>query len=141
MEVALTSPLLAAGVLPVQVVLRRLLGTPPSQHAGFESNAAPIVIHPRITTPIVGATSSRINIRVTPSARERQRPVLVLNSLSRPPHTQYSFAMPSLAADTPDLSFEIEDVTAGRYFVRVQIDGAESLLDLDSTVGPTVTVP
>ena len=38
----------------------------------------------------------------------------------------------------------IANVPAGQYFVRLQVDGAESVLDLDTispSFGPTVTLP
>ena len=47
------------------------------------------------------------------------------------------------AADTGSLQFALSGVGSGDYFVRIQVDGAESVIDLDPAsvhFGPKVTL-
>ncbi len=104
-----------------------------------------------------------IKLRLNLIAQRRQQIVLLLNelvddSVERPP-LSYSFSQPALLlpeinmpeseqkSDT--LVFSIVGVQSGNYLVRVKIDGAESLLAVDTDpnsitfnqyIEPTVTV-
>jgi hypothetical protein len=80
-------------------------------------------------------------------ANAGQTAVLLLNEATTPPPVSpaaYSFSLGTLAADTGTITFPISGVTTGiTYFVRIQIDGAESALDLNpasATYGPLVTI-
>jgi hypothetical protein len=131
---------LRAGVQGVQVVQPRLLGTPPAEHAGFESNVAAFVLHPTIT--VNASTSTNIDLTVDPKVGARQRVVLLLNEDTTVDPGAYTFAAPPRNADSAALSILISGVPAGTYFVRLQVDGAESLLELHPgpNFGPTVTI-
>ena len=55
----------------------------------------------------------------------------------------YSFSAPLRSGDSTSITIAIPDVDAAQYFVRLQIDGAESPLEVDGSgqfVGPTVTI-
>jgi hypothetical protein len=142
---------LRAGVQGVQVVQKRLLGTPLQAHRGAESNVVPFVLRPTIDTiasaPGTGGpnpTPPKIAVQVTPQVGKTQRAVLLLNELGATPPRALSFDSLSRAAVGQELDFEVPGVTAGAYLVRVQVDGAESLLVSDATgayVGPQVVVP
>ena len=137
---------LQAGVLGAQVIQQLQLGTPPQPHDGYESNVAAFVLHPVITPGTASSTAIQLNI--TPAAQEGQRVTLLLNEATLPPPAgpaAYSFTLPPLASPVSTLSFAISGVQAAgtTYFIRVSVDGAESPLDLDptsSTFGPTVTI-
>jgi len=137
---------LPAGVLGVQVIQQLQIGTPPESHSGFDSNVVAMVLHPVITP--VSATGTEISVTITPTVQPGQRVTLLLNEATIPPPSPpaaYSFTLPPPAVATGTLNFDITKVPPGsiQYFIRVAVDGAESLLDLDPaspTFGPTVTI-
>lgn len=135
-----------AGLLGVQVIQQLPMGTPPQAHPGFQSNVAAMVLHPVITP--VTADSTQITVNITPTVQPDQCITLLLNEATLPPPSPaaaYAFTIPPLTASATSLTFPITGVQAGgtSYFIRVAIDGAESLLNLDptsSSFGPTVTI-
>lgn len=119
---------LRAGVNSVQVVQKLMLGNPPAEHAGFESNVAAFVLHPRITG--ITTTPGSFKVQVTPTARAGQRAQLLLNNVTT--GHAYSFSLAPLPADTGTLTFPVTGLDPGNYYVRVQVGGGESsLLDLN----------
>ena len=133
---------LRAGVQGVQVVQEILFGTPADPHEGFTSNVAPFVLHPTLSSPSVNAAGTLVTIDVDPPLREGQRATLLLNALVGDPPAAHSFTLPAATGNVPQLTFPVSDVAAGDYLIRVQVDGAESPLDLDPAspdFGPTVT--
>ena len=135
---------LQAGLLGLQVIQQLLMGTPPELHPGVESNVAPLVLHPVITS--ASTTAAQVAVTFTPTAQLGQRVTLLLNQVSGSSPAAYTFSLPPITVSTNSLTFPISDVQGGGtiYFVRITVDGAESPLDLDpssSTFGPTVTVP
>ena len=145
-RVPLTAPplpaaALRAGVHGVQVIHPRLLGAPPVAHRGAESNVAAFVLRPTLTA--VSATNAQVMLTVNPAVGRRQRVVLLLNERAAAP-SAHAFAAGERAADVATLSVPISGVRAGSYFVRLQVDGAESPVDFDPAspgFGPTVTIP
>ncbi len=132
---------LRAGVQGVAVVHPVLMGLPEVEHAGFESNAAPLVLRPRVTS-VSAPDSSHVNADVDPPLRLEQRAVLILNAVAG--SSGYQFANAIAGSDQSTIPFLISGVAAGQYLVRVQVDGAESPLVLEPaspSFGPTVTVP
>jgi hypothetical protein len=116
-------------------------------HNTFASNVFAFVLQPQITSAII-ASATQVSFPVNPTARAGQRAVLLLNEATNPPPPSpaaYSFSLPPLAADATTLTFPVSGVQkATTYFVRVQLDGAESPLDVNrssSTFGPVVTFP
>lgn len=146
---------LRAGIQAVQVVHRLQIGTPPTPHRGVESNVAAFVLHPIVTAtagPRDGDGNVTFTITLTPPVGKQQRVVLLLDETPPPVNRSplsFAFALPARPAalppnDTDDvLTFTTASVPAGTYLVRVQVDGAESQLDMSGGVfsGPTVTVP
>jgi Pvc16 N-terminal domain/IPT/TIG domain len=128
-------------------------------HHGFQSNAVPFVLSPTIT--IVNATSTTVTVKFVPNVGKTQRVKLVLNELNPPttrPEHDYTFDAPEdngitdpAQNDTDTVAFAIEAVAAGDYLVRVRVDDAESLPDVDNnknspTFGqylgtPKITIP
>lgn len=131
---------LRAGVQGVAVVHPVLMGVPEVEHAGFESNAAPVVLRPRVTNATFAAGT--VSVDVDPPLRQDQRPVLLLNAVGGP--AGYQFANSIAGSDQATIPFEVTGAAPGQYLVRVQVDGAESPLVLDPSspdFGPTVTIP
>lgn len=149
---------LRAGVQGVQVVHRLLLGAPPVPHRGFESNVAPFVLRPTIdaiqVTNLGGSgddpRSADVTVTVDPIIGARQRVILVLNEITDQAPEAYTFLAEPPDADGPSITIPISGVKAADYLLRVQIDGAESMLQVDDDpdspthnqfIGPKVTIP
>jgi Pvc16 N-terminal domain len=153
-DAALTLPVpvtLRAGVQSLQVAHRVPMGTPQTPHRGFESNAAPFVLHPVITNAAAALSPdstaatkiTEFTLQLTPNIGAGQRAVVVLNAASAQPPQAYVSQPVIAAADSSNVTIPILNVPTGNYVVRVQIDGAESLLTMSGGVfsGPTVTAP
>jgi hypothetical protein len=146
---------LRAGVQGAQVVHLLELGTPPAPHRGFESNVAPFVLRPTLTsTSVTNVTgtgtaprSATVTVVADPPIGKNQRVVLLLDEVGG--GEAYSFQAPTRDADADPVEIPVEGVAAGTYLVRVQVDGAETLLEVETTPGPdegrfvspTLTIP
>lgn len=157
---------LRAGVQGVQVIHRRLMGTPPFDHRGVESNLEAFVLRPTIDpTNVVftagpgRAISGTVEVSVDPPVGDEQRVMLLLNELvpaANPPletkGAAYSFLAPSRLPVNPPVGptgssqtivVPVQGVIAGTYVARLQVDGAESLLNVDANGrfnSPQVTI-
>jgi hypothetical protein len=159
-RVTLGPPLFAAGTLRAgvqgaQVVHLLDIGTPPAPHRGFESNVAPFVLRPTLaSTGVANVTgggsaprSATVTVVADPPIGEDQRVVLLLDEAAG--GEAYSFQAPARALATDPVEIPVEGVAAGTYLVRVQVDGADSLLEVDPAPGPnqgrfvnpTLTIP
>jgi hypothetical protein len=132
-----------------------LMGLPPpgTPHRGFESNVATFVLRPRISLPVVittlpdpqgGPPLPALQVTVDLTIGKNQRVVLALNGTGGANPPAHSFLSPSRSTDISIMIVAIPNVAAGQYFVRLQVDGAETLIDLDpgsANFGPTVTLP
>jgi hypothetical protein len=161
---------LRAGVQGLQVIQPALMGTPPAEHRGVESNLAAFVLHPTINRKLDGSPdiavstlpatgddprSGELTVKLSPNVSKTQRACLLLNELSAPADRaarSYSFDAsphnrPADPEETDALVFPIGGVIKGDYLVRVQVDGAASPLEQDADVtnplyiGPKVTIP
>lgn len=138
--------MLRAGVQAVQILQSLLLGKPEQPHYGFESNVAPFVLHPKVVsiTP-EGSTSATIQADVV--IGNKQRVLLLLNENTAENPAAYSFSValrPEDHVESETIQIPISGVKPGTYLVRIQVDGAESPLDLNpgsENFGPTVTIP
>ncbi|HJQ29571.1 MAG TPA: DUF4255 domain-containing protein [Rubrobacter sp.] len=149
-----------AGTRAVRVVNRAMIGTPPSPHAGVESNPETFVLRPRITGQVNANVqisgnqprSGDVTVQLSPEVGRTQRVSLVLNE-KQPPDTRpprsYTFDAPPRTQPTdPETSasvtIPVSGLVAGQYLVRVRVDGAESLLDTDASgayTAPEVDIP
>ena len=150
-----------AGVLPVQVVQYVQLGSPSTPHSIFASPAFPMVLHPAISAVAENLASNVINgvtyksgdvkVTFTPNVGSAQSALLLLNEFNPPstrPARAYTFPAPanngvvSPATDTATIAFPFANVLPGTYLVRVQIDGAESVLTMAGGIytNPQVTI-
>jgi hypothetical protein len=145
--VALTAPTfpaasLRAGVQGVQVVQQVLFDVPTDPHRGFESNVAPFVLRPRITgASFVGDI---LHVDVEPPIGKGQRVTVLLNEVAAPDPAAHAYAGITPVADTSSIEVLAAGLANAEYFVRIQVDGAESPIELDPTLpsfGPLVTFP
>jgi len=146
---------LRAGVQGLQVLQPRLIGTPPTQHRGVESNLAAFVLHPTIGSPDIAVALPNVTVKLAPPVAKAQRVSLLMNELNPPadraarayridsaPHNR--LAEPP---ETDTLTFPIAGVTAGDYLARVEVDGADSPLEQGADennpvyIGPKMTIP
>ncbi len=130
---------LRAGVQSLQVVHpiegARLSGP----YRGIESNVAAFVLRPTLlavsVSDIEGSDndprSANVTVRFNLIVGASQRVVLILNEWSVDSPTAYVFKAESHLTDTEEVTIPINYVKPGEYLVRVQIDGAESLLSID----------
>jgi hypothetical protein len=146
-----------AGLQGLQVIHRLMMGTPETEHEGVESNVEAIVLRPSIhqTGPGVfdysiqlsapqtdpdGTVFRTMTIRLAPDIGTRQRAVLILNEFNSSDPDGYSFLANTRTAVSNEVTFSIPEnaVNSGDYLVRVQVDGAQSLLQRDTNaVSPT----
>ena len=144
---------LRAGVQSVQVVHRLMMGTPPVEHRGLESNVAAFVLHPIIAKkqdgtydveyrPAQAGEAATIRVTLKPVMGQKQEAVLVLNEVGTA--TAYVLDAPARDGDKEQIEFPIPGVKSGSYWVRVQVDGAESLLEADAQghyIAPKAVLP
>lgn len=143
----LTSPTidtgpLRAGVQAVQVLHPFLAGDPPEPRAGVESNVAALVLRPRVTSAEIGLVLASAVMRRSgmalaltwePLLGPQQKAFVLLNTVAGSPQpAAYSFPVPPRAEDAGDASIPLSSMIPGVYLVRLQVDGAESPLDVDT---------
>ncbi|GAA1913623.1 DUF4255 domain-containing protein [Streptomyces durmitorensis] len=134
---------LRAGVHGLQILHPRAI----------ESNVVPVVVRPVVgpgpVTTAPGASGTvDITVPLLPKVGHRQRVVVLLNGHGATSPRAYTFALPYGGEDPADSDASVAvrkaDLEAGEYLVRVQVDGAESVLTIDQDrlyAAPRVTVP
>jgi hypothetical protein len=141
---------LGAGIHSLQVKHILQMGTPAADHPGWESNVVPFVLTPKIKpsgggwdiTPLPGGDPNApgLKVGVDPQVAPRQRVSLLLNIQGGTDAYTFPAAPRTAATDHPE--FHTTAMTAGTYFARVQIDGADSELVLPADPSnPTVVIP
>lgn len=141
---------LRAGIKSLQIVHSVPLGEPPETHSFSGSNVFPFPLRPM---PTVSMQRSAVRIRFAPKVGRTQRVFLLLNELTNNPKPKgYRLSAPKDngitdpdVTETDTIDFPTADIVDnGTYLVRVQVDGAESLLQKDAGGKydqPRVTVP
>ncbi len=137
---AVTPSALRAGVQAVQVIQPFLVGLPLEERVGVESNVAPMVLRPTVNSANAtdvtdlgnGTVSAQIDVQVTPPVGARQRLVLLLNPApGSAATTAHSIRASSRTVDTSAPIISVNGIEPGDYLVRLQVDGAESVLVAD----------
>ena len=114
-----------AGVKLVQVVQDIAFDTPDDPHRGFESNALPFMLAPVIT--VTSTTAATVELSVSPPVAVGQRAVLLLSKGAA------AFAFPMIVKTAGStLTVPIAGVPPDDYLARLQLDGAESPIDVDA---------
>lgn len=137
---------LRAGIQAVQVIHRLMMGTPEFEHEGIESNVVAIMLRPRIResggvydiqvsaiqTDADGNNFRTVTIRLLPDVGRRQRVVLLMNEygVDTDPES-YRYPAEPRSTDTDTVSFVISPDITGEFLFRVQVDGAQSPLEMD----------
>ncbi|WP_013321912.1 DUF4255 domain-containing protein [Gloeothece verrucosa] len=134
---------LRPGVQSLQIIQR---DATEQQHI-VESNIFPFVLSPTIRElRIAQVQPSReedlreveLMISVSPSVGKRQQVNLLLNQLSPDNPAEYSFKAATRAIDSDLITVRLTNIKPAEYLVRIQVDGVESLLTVDTdTHSPT----
>ena len=123
-----------------------------------ESNVAPFVLRPTILAveieEIEGEEEDprmgRLRIQVDPYVGQKQRVSLVMNERNPLDPAAYSFVALPRRSDGDTVIVPLREVKPGEYLLRLLVDGAESLLQVDfdansptyeQYVAPRVTIP
>ncbi len=126
---------LRAGVQGIQVIKRNS-----EERRINESNVFPLVVFPTLHKIAVEAVRSigeelhtvRVSIATQPTIGKTQRLNLLLNSITGEREREYVFKIPPLEADSDRIITEISPLASGEYLARLQVDGVESLLTVDT---------
>ncbi|MGK7947801.1 MAG: DUF4255 domain-containing protein [Xenococcaceae cyanobacterium] len=126
---------LRAGVQGIQVLKQN-----ERQQRINESNVFPLVILPTLQKLVVEAIrpigdeqyTVRVRIIAQPTLGKNQRLNLILNSTTGERDREYVFKIPPQEADTDRIITEISPIAPGEYLARLQVDGVESLLTIDT---------
>jgi hypothetical protein len=145
---------LPAGVHAAQVVHQLEIGVPPVPHDAVESAGFAFVLRPTVTAAVHHAgpqpdpPRDAVVVTFVPPLVAGQRVSLMLNEYAEPAPVGRSLGFHRLQPETPpvtgttSLRFLRGSVPAGTYLVRVQVDGAESLLDFHrGELPPTAPTP
>lgn len=141
---------LRAGVQAVQ-----LISAAGSDALGAESNAYPIILRPTVTgvssDPLTARPSQamRVTVRLCPSISKEQRVMLFLRPGTDGEAPMYVLSALAREKDSDMIEFSASLINPGTYLVTVQVDGAESPLEIDINpssptfgcyVGPKLTL-
>jgi hypothetical protein len=135
---------LRAGVRGVQVIHKMLMGTPPKEHLGVESNVGAFILVPTITDAKVvwqersgdSLYSGVIDLHFKPVIGRPQRLVMILRKISDVEPSAYAFLAENRKDDIESIEIPFRGVKTGDYLVSMQVDGAES-----SSYGEKVSFP
>lgn len=114
--------------------------TPPSLGETRTSNALPFSVAPTITAITPGAITANgdgtfsltVQLTFTPPVRAGQHVLLLFGG--------QAFAAPPLPPSTNTLTFTVASVAAGDYYLRLRVEGVDSLL-VDMTKTPPIYDP
>ncbi|WP_310484835.1 DUF4255 domain-containing protein [Chamaesiphon sp. VAR_48_metabat_403] len=125
---------LSAGVQGVQIL--HSLSSAPDRF--IESNLAAFVLHPEITATVTqirdrdkDVRSADIAVKFSPKVGASQQVTLLLADPAMPHKIVHTCLATSANEDTDLLTFNVANLAAGTYLVRVRVDGAESQLHVD----------
>jgi hypothetical protein len=145
---------LRSGPHGVQIVHEIAMGEPRAPHTGTESNVGAFLLRPEIKSAT--ATAALVTLKLKPLVTPGQHIRLLLNELAAPgDRSARAFSFPAPVnngidvaggdTETDTVRFAYNGVPTGSYLVRVQVDGAESVLQTDPATGaffkPKVNIP
>lgn len=106
----------------------------------ISSNPIPFILRPIIKKVTVSQLqgqeeehrSAIIKVRVNLTLGKQQSILLLINEISGSTPAAYLFKAPRRRRDSTSVNIPIQEVKPGRYLVRLQVDGAESILERDN---------
>jgi hypothetical protein len=128
---------LRPGVQSLQLIQRHTR----DEHRMVESNVLPFILSPMIRELQVtniqagrdeGTREIELRISASPMIGKMQRVNILLNEISKEQPAEYNFKISSRPIDTDVITATINPVKAGEYLLRLQVDGVESLLTVDT---------
>jgi hypothetical protein len=131
---------LRAGVQSLQIVHSEKIISVIDPIKTIESNALPVILCPTILGSVDvtklreswnNLYSSEVTVEVDLTVDPNQRVSLLMSGVTNNNPEAYIFSAKSRKQKTEVLKFLVRDVKAGKYLIRVQIDGAESSLEID----------
>lgn len=137
------SDVLRAGVQGLQVIHRQREEARDTANGRLqqrvESNVVPFVLRPRVqeanVLSVEGSDDEPRNVEIEVVTDvivgQEQRSLLILNERTNTQPESYLFSARPRSGDGRTLRFVGEGVKAGDYLLRIQIDGAESTLQVD----------
>ncbi len=126
---------LRAGLQPVVVAHRWLVGTPAQPRGGELSNAVGVSVSPRITAS-VAADQLTVTSDIVIGPRQQAAISLLVPASGA---MRQLIDVPDRAAETSSLTVSLAGVPAGSYGVALHVDGADSPLTLNA--GGAITAP
>lgn len=133
---------LRAGIQSLRIVhpLSRLDSDAAAPYQGVESNLATFVLRPTITSVEISNVQDQgdntrtadVTVQFNLTIEPKQLVVLILNEWSVDRQTSYVFKATARQVQVTEASISLKGVRSGEYLVRVQVDGAESLLNCDT---------
>lgn len=135
---------LRAGVQSLQIVHMEQKASIIDPIRSIESNALPLILCPTIKGNVTptnlieswnNSFTAEVTIDVDLMVDKDQRVSLLMNEIATEKPEAYLFAAKSREETTRSLDFLVRNVKAGEYLIRVQINGAESPLEIDETKG------
>jgi hypothetical protein len=129
---------LEAGVCDVRVTTTVTFPPSTTPHPGFASNPVPFqlipVIQPAVVPPYTAAAGAALTITVTPAVSAIQNVVVFIGDQAVPQPAPVP--LPAAPSTSTTVTVTVpKTIAAGTYPLRVQIDGAQSLLTQDTTMG------
>ena len=134
---------LQPGVRTAQVIHDFNFGTPDEPHRGFDSNVAPFILQPAITTatPVTVARGATLTLDFAPPIGREQSVALLLNNDTQSFVIPLPTRLPTNPPTASTFGFAIPTTIApGTVDLRVRVDGAESAYDVNPATRPKVTV-
>ena len=147
---ALSDRVLRAGVQGIQVVV---IGNSINGNSlPVESNVVPFVLRPTIIELSIQEIetfedeprSGRLRVRLDLPVSISQRVILMLNLYDEQKSLGYVFKANPREEDSHNVDFSFKKVEQGEYLVRVQVDGAESIIDYQNAAqntSPRLIIP
>jgi hypothetical protein len=125
---------LSAGLHAIQVV-HLAMQIPPLPAQEVTSNLVAAIVQPKITTTIDRvhqdedrSYTAEITVQFYPLVRKGQQVVLLLDEITDPPQASYTIPVANPTDDTDSIVIPVKQIQGGNYWVRVQVNGAESYL-------------
>ncbi len=130
---------LRAGLQPVVIAHRWLVGDPEQPRGGEISNAVGVLVSPTITSSVA---ADELTVTTDPILGARQRAAVALLQPSTGARVRLIDVLPR-SEDTPTVSVSLAGVPNGSYAVVLLVDGAESPVSRNSSgviTAPVVSV-